>query len=690
MFNIKGKLVILFILLGIIPVIIVGVFSYTNSQQEIESNVNSSLRMFGTIIDGQFEEYFTDKEGQVKVFASSNGVQRSMQILKETMWNTGYFRWEERVEILDNLTDNYINQFGFAFAFLTDPDGNVVYSTTEDVPEGTDLSMRDYVQGSLGGEMTWSKFFYSDIVNANALVISNTVYDPNGEEIIGSANLVMDQSHIDNLVHSGLDQLGNSANSYLINGNGLLLTDTRSGSYAEGAALKETLDTKAVRELKTNINNENLDFNKTISFTEYNGEEVLANLNITKLGGENVGLITTVNQSEVFTGLNRIRRFMYYLVVGLFVLIAGIAYLFARNISNPLKHVTEKIELIADGNLNNSVSEKIAGRKDEIGTLGSSINTMNKNLKKLLKRITDITGELNNSSKLLYNSGVEVSKTAEQVGNSIQEVASGAEEQTAQVEETTSIVEDLTDQIENVNESSEQMNSQATDVMGNINNGNEAINSSVNQINTVKENTNQVSKRISSLGNSSKKIGEIVKLINDISEQTNLLALNAAIEAARAGEAGRGFSVVADEIRELAEESSKATEEIASLIKEIQNEVNKAFKDMNQTEGAVEESVSSIEFTGDTFKNIDKAAHKLKGLIENIAEETELMESNSENAQQSISQIAVVSQQAASNAQEVAASSEEQSASTDEIVDAAKELSSMADELTKEINKFEM
>ena len=690
MFNIKGKLVFLFILVGIIPVIIVGVLSYNNTQQEIESNVYGSLDMFGTIIDQQFEDYFSNKEGEIKVFAASNDVRRSMEILQETMWNTSYFRWEERVAILDNLTDSYINEFGFSSAFLTDPEGNVVYSTTEKIPLGTDLSIRDYIQGSLSGEVTWSELFYSNIINANALVISDTIYDPSGENILGTANLIMGQEQVDNLIHSGLAQLGETSDAYLINQEGLLLTDTRKGEYQDGAALNESIESEAVNKLKGSLNNKTTDFKETLEYINYEGDDVLGALSLTKLGSRDVGLITTIDDDEVYLGLNRVRTFMIYLVIGLFIIISGVAYFFARNISNPLNQVTDKIEIIANGKLNNEVEENITNRKDEIGTLGNAINKMNTNLKSLVQQISDISTNLTDSSKELLDSGQEVSNTAEQVGNSIQEVASGAQEQSAQVEETTAIIDDLDSQIENVNKQSDEMNEQAVDVMENIDNGSEAVKSSVNQINTVKDNTNQVSERISSLGNSSKKIGEIVGLINDISEQTNLLALNAAIEAARAGEAGRGFSVVADEIRELAEESSNATDEIAGLIKEIQNEVNKAVSDMNQTEGAVNESVSAIEVTGSTFDNIENAAQQLARLINSISQETDRMSSNSSDAKQSISQISVVSQEAASNAQEVAASSEEQSASTQEIVNAAERLSKMAEQLKDEINKFEV
>ncbi|MFW5687062.1 MAG: methyl-accepting chemotaxis protein, partial [Halanaerobium sp.] len=188
----------------------------------------------------------------------------------------------------------------------------------------------------------------------------------------------------------------------------------------------------------------------------------------------------------------------------------------------------------------------------------------------------------------------------------------------------------------------------------------------------------------------SNKIGEIVELINNIAAQTNLLALNAAIEAARAGEAGRGFSVVADEIRQLAEESEDATNQIGGLVREIQSGVGDAVTRMDATEEVVNGSVSAIRNTGKSFEEINSAALRLRDLIENINERSEKVSTNGKDVEATIREIASVSEEAASNAEEVAAASEEQSASTEEIVSASEDLTRMAVDLTDVINKFNL
>jgi methyl-accepting chemotaxis protein len=365
---------------------------------------------------------------------------------------------------------------------------------------------------------------------------------------------------------------------------------------------------------------------------------------------------------------------------------ALIAFFITRSITKPVNKGVAFAEEIADGNL--AVEKIDVDSTDEIGILAKALNKMQDNLKEVISKVADISNNLAASSEELSASGQEVATAAQQVGQSIQQVASGAEEQSAQVEEASSRIEELIVQINDVTNMSEEMDEQSDNVMNNIKEGNSSLDNSVNQIEDVKNNSNEVSNTINNLGGLSNKIGEIVQLINDIAAQTNLLALNAAIEAARAGEAGRGFSVVADEIRQLAEESEDATKQIGGLVKEIQNGVGNAVNKMDETEEVVNESVNAIKTTGSSFEKINGAAVRLRELISRISEQAEKVGLNSKEVESTVLEVASVSEEAASNSEEVAAASEEQSASTEEIVNAADELSQMAGDLTNAVNKF--
>ena len=408
--------------------------------------------------------------------------------------------------------------------------------------------------------------------------------------------------------------------------------------------------------------------------------------------GVNWTVALTARDAELFAPLDIIRNSSVLAAAAAILIGILVSYLIARSIVNPIRSVAEVADKVAAGDLTQrlSVGDFKVNQDDELGQLIKSINSMVESLQQIINKVKNTAGELAASSQELAASGSQVEKNAEEVGDSIESVAAGAEEQSAQIEEISSSISNLNSIIAANAQKSDKMIDEAESVKENIDQGNQYIQGSIEQSNQVEESNKLVASNVEELGDKSREIGEIVDLINEIADQTNLLALNAAIEAARAGEAGRGFSVVADEIRELAEESADATERINKLIQSIQNSVEQVIENNEKGQENIEENVEMVEETGQVFTKIESSAEDLLNLINQVAEDSTKMKENSDYVENGINDIAAVSETSASNSEEVAAASEEQIAATEEIVSSAEKLSEYAEELKSAVNKFKI
>ncbi|MFW5985902.1 MAG: cache domain-containing protein [Halanaerobiales bacterium] len=487
--TIKKKIILLFLLVSLVPVIVVGYFAYRSSQNEIKNSQYRTLNMYAEIVDNKLSDYFEEREGDAHIFAANSDVYESLDILQENDWELSSSAWEERLERLEILVPTIVEEYGYSFAFLTDPEGRLVYTTTDEVEVGTDLSGRDYVQRAMEGDTNWSDVFFSDVIDRNCMVISVPVKDEGTRgEVIGTANLLMGQEGIDSAVHEGIEELGETADAYLIDEEGLLITNTMIGQYSDGAALEERIDTRAVELLSGPLSREDKGFSAAEEYSEYRGVPVLGRLTVTSLGDDVAGLVIEIDQAEIFAGLNTIRNLIIYIVAAAAIISVLISYFSVNSILKSLDKFRDLFADLALGDLSVSFPIKQVNcseimdcgvedcpdferdgvtcwfdvgsyapefnkeiycpkikngeydsckeckvykkvNNDEIQVLGAWFNKLVDNLRELVGSVMDISSNLSAASQELSASGDEVAASAEEVGNAIQQVASGAEEQ---------------------------------------------------------------------------------------------------------------------------------------------------------------------------------------------------------------------------------------------------------------------
>ena len=384
-----------------------------------------------------------------------------------------------------------------------------------------------------------------------------------------------------------------------------------------------------------------------------------------------------------------IRSRIIILLILVLTAVAGslvVGLILSRSIARPITQLTTIAGRISDGDLTQSIPR--IKSKDEIKELGNAFSSMMGNLRGLILNVNDASQELVASSEELAASSEEVSKVSEQIAIAVSELAKGASEQAVSSEKGNSKIL-LT--VEGLSRIAEEM-AQSEKIMGEVkeavSSGEVSIKYQESKVIENGETTKEVASAISSLSEKSQEIGRILEVIRSIAEQTNLLALNAAIEAARAGEAGKGFSVVADEIRKLAEQSGTSVKEIDKIIKEVQAGVDATVNKMEKSKSTVEMQSESISKTVSAFGVIAGVVDLLGSRIKHVAEASAELSKSAVQAGDEMTGIASVAQQSAASTQEVAASTEEQASTVHQITDAAEGLSQLAVQLQDSVRKF--
>ncbi len=310
----------------------------------------------------------------------------------------------------------------------------------------------------------------------------------------------------------------------------------------------------------------------------------------------------------------------------------GSLFLVNLSVIRPLNRMVEMVKSIASGG--GDLTQRLDDTsKSEIGQLAKGFNVFVENLHGIISDVRRATGE--------------VAAAATEIAANSEEMAAGMDEQTGQVMQVSTALEEMSSSIIEVANMCNQASSQAQDAGTSAENGGEIVNRTIGEIETISQQVNESAQSVTNLGRKSEQIGEIIEVINDIADQTNLLALNAAIEAARAGEHGRGFAVVADEVRKLAERTQHATEEVSRSITEIQQETQAAVERMDSGREQVKKGVDLSKEAGGALGQIVDGTQNVSREIGDIAAAADEQSSTAEEISRSVEQINAVMRQTA-------------------------------------------
>lgn len=650
--SLKVKLILFFILFAFIPAAIGGAISiYINinatKSSAIQSNSNTAAQ-----VAKQIEIMLNDSQGLTAGLALSPTV-RSM----------------DGAAIRDMIIAVQQKNPQFELMYVLDSSGMQIARTSGTLANRGDKA---YFKEAIKGNDFFSESYISAFTNAPCVTISTPIKNQNGR-IIGVIAADISLQTLKDIAANV--KIGENGYVEIVDNLGTVIAHPDNDKVVKKESFAQLEYVKRV------INGQS----GWVEALSTRGDKTITAF--APISKYNWGIIVNQPVKEIFN-VAVSSAYVILAILLISILLATItAFYIARGIAGPLQKVVESVAQIAGGDLSHTLTVKGVL---EVNQLVIGINHMASSLRKIIIQTSSVAESVAASAEELTASATEVGKVSEEVAQTIQDVAQSATVQMKLSNESASVILDMNNCIvDTVKAASEVADVSAKSELS-ADNGIKQVDHAVNLMNHIQDDVSSTGKMIDILGQKSRQIGQIVEVITNIAGQTNLLALNAAIEAARAGEQGRGFAVVADEVRKLAEQSQTAAKEIAEIIGAIQSETAQTVQAMDKSGKEVTEGVRVVTASKVAFEGIYSDVKNMRQKLESIVVLVDKQQSGSVQVEQAINSIADSARMNSDSSQEVAAASEEQNASVQEIVTAVSSLATMASQLQEVVSKFKV
>lgn len=388
-------------------------------------------------------------------------------------------------------------------------------------------------------------------------------------------------------------------------------------------------------------------------------------------------------QQTIFGFIGELFMVMF---IGAAIAVLG-SLLFTRAIVRPLQEMNRQLRDIAEGEGDLTKQLQI-NSKDEAGELAQSFNKMLVSLKILMQQIAQTSHQVDVSSDTLTSQSDQSAEMTRALASTLKDLAQGSRTTLHTTAASLTAMQEMAIGIQQVAETSSIVSFAANEMGHEVAHGNDSLNRVMSQMTIINNSSDHVEKQVRILGEQSQQIGNIVDVITGIADQTNLLALNAAIEAARAGEQGKGFAVVADEVRKLAEQSKQSADQIAALILSIQHDTTNVITAISSNTKETAAGMEVVDATKEAFQKIMSSIEGVRVQLQDISASTEQMSAGIQEVTASTEEMARIANSATESSEHVTVTAEEQLALIEHMASSAKEMAQQSDELQGLLKKF--